>query len=184
MKRRHAHPLVSRLEKDYLTSPTYHRSSPNLYQPDVVSGVCPLCPRLLWGPLWVSPLLFCMRYNTRFTAIKCQTLINNTLSNPLSSSRSTNSGAPRGCRSHGRPGEPLVHGSVHDDDQLLRESVAAEDLVRGVPLCQTPCSVTCPTLPATVQMYVSFFGIRTLITLTPSCVLCSYVRSIVGSFSE
>jgi len=39
VKRRHAHPLVSRLEKDYLTSPTYHRSSPNLYQPDVVSGV-------------------------------------------------------------------------------------------------------------------------------------------------
>ncbi|KZS00885.1 Uncharacterized protein APZ42_002641, partial [Daphnia magna] len=40
VKRRHAHPLVSRLEKDYLNSPTYHRSSPNLYQPnDVVAGV-------------------------------------------------------------------------------------------------------------------------------------------------
>lgn len=40
VKRRHAHPLVSRLEKDYLSSPTYHRSSPNLYQPnDVVGGV-------------------------------------------------------------------------------------------------------------------------------------------------
>ena len=40
VKRRHANPLVSRLEKDYLTSPTYHRSSPNLYQPnDVVGGV-------------------------------------------------------------------------------------------------------------------------------------------------
>ena len=42
VKRRHAHPLVSRLEREYLNSPPYHRSSPNLYhQNDValVSGV-------------------------------------------------------------------------------------------------------------------------------------------------
>ena len=40
VKRRHAHPLLSRLEKDYLNSPPY-RSSPNLYEPHsaLVSGV-------------------------------------------------------------------------------------------------------------------------------------------------
>ena len=48
VKRRHAHPLVSRLEKDYLSSPTYHRSSPNLYQPnDVVGGVGPVVTGVL-----------------------------------------------------------------------------------------------------------------------------------------
>ena len=53
VKRRHAHPLVSRLEKDYLNSPPFHRSSPNLYQPDsgvvVVPGVFLSLPSGCWA---------------------------------------------------------------------------------------------------------------------------------------
>ena len=51
---------MSRLEKDYLTSPTYHRSSPNLYQPnDVVGGVVTgvsVCLSLLLTFFYGGPL--------------------------------------------------------------------------------------------------------------------------------
>ena len=53
VKRRHAHPLLSRLEKDYLNSPPY-RSSPNLYEPHsaLVSGVFLTHPLSLFSSLF------------------------------------------------------------------------------------------------------------------------------------
>ena len=80
VKRRHAHPLLSRLEKDYLNSPPY-RSSPNLYEPHsaLVSGVS------LSNPASVSLLLLFSLLSSLFSFLS-PSLLSFLLFSPLLSS--------------------------------------------------------------------------------------------------